>query len=199
MVEVIAFGENPSHILSLLRSMIDDVRILVYPEFFDSKRLLLNRNYRAYICRLIEQRDRIIVAVWPDYYHSLLPRALEHIVFVYPLHSIRELDFVLKVSDHFDIMLGFPNKPELRDYTLESFLDAARTYGFRTWLLGLKRRFTKHLHNFYGTDVTPSSCGLYKQVLNGKVKEYIGFARKLLYKTMDNMTRVLDLFCTGEG
>ena len=63
MVEVIAFGENPSHILSLLRFMIDDVRILVYPEFVDSKRLLLDRNYRAYIRRLIEHRDRIIVAV----------------------------------------------------------------------------------------------------------------------------------------
>jgi hypothetical protein len=72
---------------------------------------------------------------------------------VFPLHSKSELGFALRVAD----FVGFPNREELRDYSLSWFSSQRETYGFRAWLLGLKPRYLRALPVFEACDLTAAS------------------------------------------
>jgi len=155
---IVGIGNHPKFILDVLQEVIAHPDILIYPEFFDCKKLLIQRKYKSYYFKLLKFRDEIEVAVWPDYlYHDKYNLKRFNFKFIFPLHSLSEIDFILKLSDKVDLMLGFPNKPELRDYNLRSFIEIAEKYGLEKWLLGLKTRLMKYLHLFDGTDVTTLS------------------------------------------
>ena len=157
---IVGIGKHPKKHLDFLREYFkNNPNIIIYPRFFDDKKSLISRNYRGYIRRIIMSRNVVRLAVWPDYMHQI-PKALEslnNITWIYPLHEIKEISFVLKLAEHFDIFLAFPNRSDLRDYGLDRFLDLVKEYSFRSWLLGLKPKFVKYVRLFNGTDVTPMS------------------------------------------
>ena len=172
---IIGIGEHPPFIIDVLRE-IKSENLFIFPEFFDDKRNLLSRNYRNYILKLAYLRDNVIIAVYPDYfyeYNLLLEKISSDIIFVFPLHSKNELDFVLKLSDKMNILLGFPYMDKLRDYDIGFFLEIAKKYDFKTWLLGYKKSLKKYLNSFYGMDITPIACGLYLKNLKKYIDQYI--------------------------
>jgi len=126
----------------------------VYPEFFDNKNLLLRRKWTRYIKELHKKRNVVKVAVWPDYcYQSWIKNAL-NVTWVFPLHRMGELDFVLKIEPDF---IAMPQSEPLRDYGISWFVSTAREYGFKTWLLGLHSKLVRYLPLFDATDITTLS------------------------------------------
>jgi hypothetical protein len=153
---LIAAGDGYSRWLNIMhelkrKGLVD----LVYPEFFDDKDSLIAKRWRAYIRRLRRYADTVKVAVWPDYCYDARLRDRFNIEWVFPLHSKRELDFALRVADY----VAFPNRDDLRDYSIAWFLEQRRIYGFRAWLLGLKPRYLKAyvLQHFDACDITGAS------------------------------------------
>jgi len=193
-VMIIGLGEHPRRVLKMLREYFkNNPNIIIYPEFFDDLRKLVSGNYRSYIRKLIKIRNIVKIAVWPDYLHRIPPpfTTLTHIIWIYPLHHMSELSFVLKLSDKFNLFLGFPNRDELRDYGLTRFITVAEEYSLKTWLLGLKPKFIKpkfirHIRLFDGTDVTPISfpqLGLFKNFMNPSlIRKYVDLINSLLEK-----------------
>jgi hypothetical protein len=126
---------------------------LVYPEFFDEKDSLIARRWSAYLRKLRQHESEVKVAVWPDYCYDARLRDRFNVEWVFPLHRRDELGFALRVADY----VAFPNRDDLRDYTLSWFLEQKRLHGFRAWLLGLKPRYLNVLHLFDACDITPMS------------------------------------------
>jgi hypothetical protein len=128
---------------------------LVYPEFFDDKDLLVARRWGAYLRKLRRVENEVKVAVWPDYCYDGRLRTRFGVEWVFPLHSKKELGFALKVADY----VAFPNRDDLRDYSLGWFVEQKRAYGFRAWLLGVKPRHIESgvLIRFDACDVTGAS------------------------------------------
>jgi hypothetical protein len=156
---LVAVGDGHSRWLSLMRllqrkGLVD----LVYPEFFDDKDLLVGRRWRVYLRRLRRVENEVKVAVWPDYCYDERLKARFSVEWVFPLHRREELDFALKVADY----VGFPNRDDLRDYTLNWFGEQKRLYGFKAWLLGLKPRFLSSLPVFDACDLTTMSLPGYR-------------------------------------
>jgi len=162
---IVAFGSGPPRLLDELRKYLDRIDTLVYPEFFDAKKFLVNREWSRYAHEVMTSiaRGTTVIAVFPDYCYdrclAVLRPVLDRAVWVYPLHSKNELGWVLTRFDNAvpEWFLGFPNRPELRDFDMEWFLDAAKRYGLRTWLMGLKPRFAKYIRLIDGCDVTTLS------------------------------------------
>ena len=179
----IGIGKLPKHVLTLLRQTIDKPNVYIYPEFFDDKKALIGKKYKQYYLRLLKRVNEIRIALWPDYlYEDAYNLARFDFTWIFPLHSLNEIPRVLKLSDKMEIWLGFPNDKALRDYTLSAFLEQARKYGFKTWLLGLKPKFMKYLHLFNGVDVTTLSVRgkQYANLKNPKFfQEYISFILKI--------------------
>ena len=153
---LVAAGDGFSRWLKVMRLLREKGLVdLVYPEFFDDKNLLVSRRWTAYLRRLRRKEDEVKVAVWPDYCYDARIGGRFSVEWVFPLHSKRELDFALRVADY----IAFPNRDDLRDYSLGWFVEQKRRYGFRAWLLGVKPRHvdTGVLWRFEACDVTGAS------------------------------------------
>jgi len=151
---LVAAGDGYPRWLNIMRLLKKKGLVdLVYPEFFDDKDSLVAKQWSTYIRRLRRYADRVEVAVWPDYCYDSRIRERFSVEWVFPLHSKQELDFALKVGDY----IAFPNRDDLRDYTLSWFAEQKRTYGFKTWLLGLKPRYLNVLQHFAACDLTTMS------------------------------------------
>jgi len=153
---LIAAGDGHSRWLKVMRllqrkGLVD----LVYPEFFDDKDSLIAKRWSTYIRRLRRYADEVKVAVWPDYCYDERLKAHFSVEWVFPLHRRSELDFALKVADY----VGFPNRDDLRDYSIAWFVEQKLAYGFRAWLLGVKPRHveTGVLWRFEACDITGAS------------------------------------------
>ncbi|RLE93328.1 MAG: hypothetical protein DRN04_07565 [Thermoprotei archaeon] len=158
----VGLGEHPRFVLRVLEERLRGYDVIIYPSFFDDKSLLMGGEYRKYFRKLLRLRKRVKIAVYPDYFYRIpsFVKCLD-VIWIYPLHSLSELGFVLRLSDVVELYLGFPNRSELRDYSLTRFLEVARTYGFKTWLLGLKPCFRKYVCVFDATDVSPISFNMF--------------------------------------
>jgi len=153
---LVAAGDGHSRWLKVMRLLQQKGLVdLVYPEFFDDKGLLIARKWNAYVRRLRRYADVVKVAVWPDYCYDVRLRDRFGVEWVFPLHRRSELDFALKVADY----IGFPNRDDLRDYSLGWFVEQKRVYGFKAWLLGVKPRHveTGVLWRFEACDITGAS------------------------------------------
>jgi hypothetical protein len=157
---LVAAGDGYSRWLNIMRELKQRGLVdLVYPEFFDDKNLLIAKRWSAYLRRLRRVESEVKVAVWPDYCYDERLKARFNVEWVFPLHRRSELGFALKVADY----IAFPNRPELRDYSLGWFLEQKQAYGFRAWLLGLKPRHLCVLHLFDACDITGASLrGFYE-------------------------------------
>jgi hypothetical protein len=167
---------------------------LVYLEFFDDKNLLIAKRWSAYLQKLRRYADAVKVAVWPDYCYDERIRGSFSLKWVFPLHSKHELGFALKVADY----VAFPNRPELRDYTLSWFAEQKQTYSFKAWLLGLKPRHLAVLHIFDACDISGASMpGYFKKGWRGTgdVEAWEGFVRRI--KAVKGA--VLDSWLEGGG
>jgi hypothetical protein len=131
--------------------------LLLYPEFFDDKRALLKGGWRPYVRALIRHRQKIRMALYPDYATAALtmsvPRNIEYVVPVHDLSAFEVVDRLL--SDNYIAWAGYASDPKYRNYTMDGFLSAADGRGI--WYLGAS---TMHelreaiLNNFGGVDVT---------------------------------------------
>ncbi len=131
--------------------------LILYPEFFDDKRALLDGGWRPYLHSLIRRRQKIKIALYPDYATAALtmsvPRNIEYVVPVHDLSAFEVVDRLL--SDNYIAWAGYASDPRYRNYTMDGFLSAAD--GRRIWYLGAS---TMHelreaiLNNFGGADVT---------------------------------------------
>jgi hypothetical protein len=153
---LVAAGDGYSRWLNIMRLLQQKGLVdLVYPEFFDDKDSLIAKRWSTYIRRLRRYADEVKVAVWPDYCYDERLKAHFSVEWVFPLHRRSELDFALKVADY----VGFPNRDDLRDYSIAWFVEQKRVYGFKAWLLGLKPRYLKVyvLQHFDACDITGMS------------------------------------------
>ena len=144
-------------VLNVVRST--PTELLVYPEFFDNASLLLDGGTDLYLRELEKLGDRVLIAVWPDYCYSFYPLHIvrSDYIWVYPLHLLKEIDFVLRLSDRVTLYLGYLSihyKKILRDYSLEQFLEIAKLYGLPIWLMGAKARDLPYICIFDGFDTT---------------------------------------------
>lgn len=150
------FGYAPRFFIERLRSYVAHPMVLIYPEFFDDKNALLRSDRVSYVLRLLENRDRVVVALWPDYMaEDRFGLCSYDVLWVYPLHSLREVDRLPQCIE----FLGFASERSLRDYTLAQFLDVAKQLGYRTWFLGASSRELRLalVCGFDGVDVTTLS------------------------------------------
>ena len=153
---IVGVADIPSWLRDSLRDIESD-KVYIYPEFFDAKRELLNGlSVARYISRIVQCRQRIIVAVWPDY------RTVDRwglcnldIVWIYPLHQWQELYLLPRCID----FVGIPSDAGSRNYRLYEIYDEVRSLGYRLWLLGLRPSAAKLLryYRFDGVDVTTLS------------------------------------------
>jgi hypothetical protein len=156
---LVAVGSTHSRWLELMRVLRQKGLVdLVYPEFFDNKDLLIAKRWGAYLRKLRRMGREVKVAVWPDYCYDARLRGRFSVEWVFPLHRRSELGFALKVAD----FIGFPNRDDLRDYSIAWFLEQKRLYGFKAWLLGLKPRYIRKLHVFDACDLTTMSLPGYR-------------------------------------
>jgi len=158
---IVGVGRAPKRLLEELRKLIDDPRIFIFPEFFDDKRYLLSsRRDRVlrYVERVARYRSSVVFAIYPDYCNrlSLLCDLFSDILWIYPLHSLKEVEDGLPWCIDW---LGYASDPRYRNYSLQQFLDIAKRYGFRTWFLGANAREVPIAINngFDGVDVTTLS------------------------------------------
>ncbi len=160
----IGVGRLSSRTLSLLRELEKKYsNLIVYPRFFDSKGSLLSgRGLAEYIYAIQQNIDKIEIALWPDFYYSENLKNYP-IRWIFPLHSTKELDFVLKIEPAF---IGYPSQQIfknklLRDYSLAWFLSVAKNYDFKIWYLGANRTELKQAitFSFDGADITARTCG----------------------------------------
>ena len=145
---IIAYSNGPKRLLLRLREYIYPENVLIYPEFFDSKRALITRNYSAYFRKIKEWRSVIIVALWPDYFYASWPCRYDDIMWIFPLHHKKELERVPNCIT----FIGYASQPSLRDYSLEWFMDyVPRPW----WYLGANSRelYEAFKYNFDGMDV----------------------------------------------
>ena len=163
---IVGFGSAPPQLLERLRLYVDDPRVLIYPEFFDAKRELIEKRYARYVEKVLAYRHRIVIALWPDYCHAECAarfglHSMTDIVWVFPLHHMWEINFVLGFMDRvFDtFFVGYASQQSLRDYTIHQFIDACRAHGLPMWYLGANSReiYEAVLNRFDGVDVTTLS------------------------------------------
>ena len=197
---LIGIGNAHSKTLELLRLRFATYQnVYVYPEFFDAKlKLVLERNYVTYIMQLYRNRDSIVLAVYPDWYHKLYVAKLVDCVWIYPLHSLDEIDFVLRLSDVAEVMLGFPSSDRidnivLRDYTLQQFIDVAKMYGFRTWWLGAnKTELRKAMrYNFDGVDITERTCNMFVDARPWHSIRFVKCVEKIVSTLSNNLLKFI--------
>ncbi len=158
---IVGVGRAPAKLLEELRKLVDDPRVFIFPEFFDDKRSLLSSR-RDRVLRYVETvaryRGRIVFAIYPDYRNrdSLLCDLFSDIVWIYPVHSLREIENGLPWCVEW---IGYASDPRYRDYTLGQFLDYAKAYGYAKWFLGANAREVSIAINngFEGMDVTTLS------------------------------------------
>ena len=153
---IVGIANIPSWLLDEVRNIGSD-RVFVYPEFFDAKQQLVNGiGVARYVTKVIQYRQRIIVAVWPDY--QTVDRwglcSLD-VVWIYPLHRWQELYLLPQCID----FVGIPSDADSRNYRLYEIYDEIRSLGYRLWLLGLRPSAAKLLryYRFDGVDVTTLS------------------------------------------
>lgn len=115
----------------------DFPNILVYPEFFDSKKDLLRRNYHIYLRKLWSLRSTIKIAIYPDYiYYKLqVPDNVEYII---PAHSLSKdvIKICRELSSFTKVWLGFASNEKYRDYEIADFVEFAKRLNAKTWYLG---------------------------------------------------------------
>jgi len=163
---IVGVGSAPPRLLEELRKYVKHPRVFIWPEFFDSKRELIEKRYARYVEKVLAYRHGIVIALWPDYlYEDKFGLCSYDILWIFPLHSLSELD---KLRARCIAFLGYPSQREatisgqrvvLRDYDIRSFLDAAEQLGYSTWYLGANSReiYEAVAHRFDGVDVTTLS------------------------------------------
>lgn len=139
--------------------------LYVYPRFFDAKRLLLKSSmyWKKYLQKVAEVKPEI--ALYPDYVSvgDFVSRNPPQIKWIYPLHTLSQIDDVLMLAQKYDIIVGYPSGTT--DYTLSQFHEI--TKGLRTWYLGVstKSELSRVMHgDWYGFDLTTMALGSFKDI-----------------------------------
>ena len=151
---VVGYGSGPMRLINVLRErLIYNNKVYVYPEFFDSKRDLLNRNYMGYVKKLWIHRNDIIIALYPDYINKILnvPR---NILYVYPIHSLdKDSEFYEQLKQYYNVIPGYPRMEKLRDYGLHDFCSIFNCS--ESWYLGaISTTISEAIEWFWGVDIT---------------------------------------------
>ena len=187
---IVGIANIPSWLLDEVRKLSSD-RVFVYPEFFDAKQQLVNGNSVVkYVSKVVQYRDRIIIAVFPDYQsEDRWGLCSLDIVWIYPLHRKEELYRLPRCID----FVGIPSDAESRNYRLYEIYDEMRSLGYRLWLLGLRPSVAKLLryYRFDGVDVTTLSIP--KWQFSDNRQPYAAKAFRIFVEELSN-GRVLDKY-----
>jgi len=154
---IIGIANIPSWILNRLRELVSSENVYIYPEFFDSKvELLESLSVVHYVMKILRNKDRIIIAVFPDYQREDKWGLCNlDVLWIYPLHRKEELQRLPPCID----FVGIPSDRESRNYDIWEIYDVVKQLGYRLWLLGLRPSAVKLLryYRFDGVDVTTLS------------------------------------------
>ena len=178
---IVGVGNLPRNLVEKLRMYVDDPRVLINPEFFDSKKELVNRRYNKYVEKVYRYRDVIIAAIYPDYLYKDVYKLCDlPIIWIFPIHSLKE--FEIGIPSCVDVV-GFAADPRYRDYTVTEFVEKAKMYGYKMWWLGASKREIEIATsmNFWGLDVNTGSTGLsFRKISSPEFPEYFAqFLRKV--------------------
>ncbi len=113
-----------------------DGKALTFPEFLDNFYVRYKRAcFKQFYSYLVKHSDQVKFAVYPDFRYDLhyLLKSFDHIQWLFPLHKKAELDFVLR---HDFTWIAMPYREAWRDYSFPEFLEMAKQYGLKTWILG---------------------------------------------------------------
>ena len=174
------------HLLDRLRGLVDHPNIYIFPEFFDSKKELIERRYATYVQRLLRYRDRVVIALWPDYlYVDRFSLCKMDIVWVFPIHYLSEFEKLPRCIE----VVGYAADPKYREYRLEQFIDVARERGFAMWWLGASKREIgiATALGFWGLDVNTGSTGLPFRAIRSP--EFPRLFADFLYRVANNEYR----------
>ncbi|QGA54550.1 hypothetical protein GFS03_08190 [Sulfolobus sp. E5-1-F] len=164
----------------------DFPNILVYPEFFDSKRELIQGDFKNYVKKLWNLRTIIKIAIYPDYiYYTLtVPKNVEYII---PVHSLNEgvVRIYKQLSNFTKVWLGFASNEKYRDYEITDFIEFAKRLNAKRWYLGVstKRELREAIRwNFDGLDITTMLLGKFEQIKNldyvvRKLRELLNYTK----------------------
>jgi len=151
---IVGVGKIPPPLIDNLRRLIDHPNIFIYPEFFDAKKELIQRNYVKYVQRFLENHRSVIIALYPDYlYDDRYGLCSFNVIWIFPLHKLSELDKIMVPCIE---VIGFCGDEKLRDYSYTEFVDRVSELGYRMWMLGATRKQIQIASTlgFWGLDVT---------------------------------------------
>lgn len=177
-MRIIAVGDQP--LKKFWRYIREKYKLIdyIYPEFFDAKKeLIIQKDYRSYLRKLMKKKSEVYIAIWPDHYYDLGCKStiFKGIRIVFPMHYKRELDFVLKLDPDF---VGMPNESRLRDYSIYWFIEQVKKqYGFKIWLLGYKPKFRYYIYHFDATDITGVS---FRGITFDKLKNVLAHEKEIV-------------------
>ncbi|WFO75590.1 hypothetical protein J4526_01505 [Desulfurococcaceae archaeon MEX13E-LK6-19] len=153
---IVGHGNAPRKLLEFLRERLAyNDRVLIYPEFFDSKNDLIKGNYMSYVRKLWLFRSKIVIALYPDYINKIL-NVPKNILYVYPVHNLdRDPEFYDTLREHVDVIPGYVSMPSLRDYSIKDFCSVFNCS--ESWYLGANSReiYEAIEYGFWGVDITP--------------------------------------------
>ena len=170
-----------------------DKCILTFPEFHDNyfvryKRFKQQNWRKLFIISISRHAEHVVFAVYPDMQKDMtyLLKKYDHINWIYPLHYMNELDFVLK---HEFTWIGMPHRTKWRDYSVQWFVEITGKYGLKKWYLGWWNESNPSwLKEFNGFDTTLPEYYAYR---GGKI-----WIRPLKAKKAENM-KAIDIFRTN--
>ena len=111
---------------------------ILYPQFFDSKRKLLQKDYKSYVHDVWYHRKEIEYAIYPDYMREELPLP-KSIKYIYVIHDIeKDAKAFFRLSEKFSLVAGYASDERYRDYTLEEFLQVFANV--KKWYLGVSTK-----------------------------------------------------------
>ena len=184
---IVGVGMVPSKLLEQLRRLVDDPRILLYPEFFDDKKSLLQLKRVKYIEKLLAVKNRVVVALWPDYlYDDPYGLCSLDVIWVFPIHSIEEFERLPRCID----VVGYTG-----DTSLAMFVRFAKELGLDMWWLGACKKEIVMATGlgFWGVDVNTGSTGLPYKVIGSKdfPKIFADFLKRVANEELRDRQRTL--------
>jgi hypothetical protein len=158
----IAIGNNPFWKLLSYDNEISRY-FIVYPAFYDNLKALINKKYENYIRQLWRKRKIIKYALYPDYIRKIIPLP-KSITYIYPVHSLNEVDFINRLKKEYSIIAGYCSNPKLRDYNLKEFI---QIFPSIRWYLGIstmKELREAIKYNFEYCDITLMLLGRFSDI-----------------------------------
>ena len=149
---------------------------IVYPRFYDNKKLLLSsRGIGGYLLKLWQLKKVIEYAVYPDNIHYLLT-VPKNITYIYVIHRLEEdSKAYFELKKELNLIVGYASGEKWRNYSLKEFLETFSKE--RKWYLGISTKWELKeavYSKFDYGDITTMALGSFKDLRSyERVKELL--------------------------